>query len=337
MRKNTDAYTAAGVNRDMAGEAKDRIKIHARTTFNSRVLTDIGPFAGLFHLTGHVDPIIVSSMDGVGTKIKIAVALNKHNTVGMDIVNHSINDILTCGAEPLFFLDYIAMGKLDAIKTEQIAIGLAKACKDAGVALIGGETAEMPGVYGEQDYDLAGCIIGVVDQNKIINGSKIKIGDTIIGIPSSGLHTNGYSLARKLFTTEYSALNVYYPDLGRTIGEVLMEPHRCYYRIIKPVLPIIKGMAHITGGGLLENVPRVLPKGISAHFRIGSWEILPIFKLIQSKGKIANNEMYHVFNMGIGMVIFCNKTNARRILKAIPDSKIIGETEKLAGKPVILD
>jgi len=280
----------------------------------------------------------VSSVDGVGTKLKIACALGKHDTIGIDIVNHCVNDILACGAEPLFFLDYIAMGKLVPEQVEAIAQGLAQACREVGCALIGGETAEMPGLYTGEDYDLVGFIIGVVEKERIIMGKTIVAGDAIIGLPSSGLHTNGYSLVRKLFGETQSVLNTYYPELGRTLGEELLEPHRCYYHQLKPILPVIKGMAHITGGGLIDNVPRVLPQGVAAQFHSQAWTILPIFQLIQQRGNVAQDEMYRVFNMGVGMVIICSPDNADQIIGALPEVHIIGEVVEQVGEArVVID
>ena len=280
----------------------------------------------------------MSSVDGVGTKLKIASALAKHNTIGIDLVNHCVNDILTSGAEPLFFLDYIAMGKLVPEQVGAIAQGLAQACREVGCALIGGETAEMPGLYTGEDYDLVGFIIGVVEKEKIIAGKTIAAGNTIVGLPSSGLHTNGYSLVRKLFGESRPALDTFYPDLGRTLGEELLEPHRCYYHQLKPLLPLIKGMAHITGGGLIDNVPRVLPQGAAARFHGRSWTVPPIFQLVQQRGKVDQDEMYRVFNMGIGMVVICSPENTDRITSALPEAKVIGEVIKQKGKArVVID
>jgi phosphoribosylformylglycinamidine cyclo-ligase len=274
----------------------------------------------------------------VGTKLKVASALAKHDTVGIDIVNHCVNDILTCGAEPLFFLDYIAMGKLRPEPVEAIALGLARACREVGCALIGGETAEMPGVYAGEDYDLVGFIIGVVEKERLILGKTITLGDIIIGLPSSGLHTNGYSLVRKIFGESPSALNTYYPELGRTLGEELLEPHRCYLHQLKPLLPVIKGMAHITGGGLIDNVPRVLPQGLVAKFDRRTWIVPPIFQLIQKRGNVDQDEMYHVFNMGIGMVIICSPGNVDHFTKALPEAKVIGGVVKRGkGAGVVID
>jgi phosphoribosylformylglycinamidine cyclo-ligase len=329
MEKET--YAAAGVDFDAARRAKELIKRHAQATIRREVITGIGPFAGLYQLKGYQEPILVSSVDGVGTKLKIATALGKHDTIGIDLVNHCVNDILTSGAEPLFFLDYIAMGKLVPQQVEAIARGMADACRAVGCALIGGETAEMPGFYPEGDYDLVGFIIGVVEKGNIIDGRSIKAGDAIIGLPSSGLHTNGYSLVRKLFGTEPSILSQLYPKLGRTLGEELLEPHRCYYHVLKPLLPKIKGMAHITGGGLVDNLPRILPPWLTAKLDRGSWEILPIFALIQKKGNIDENEMYRVFNMGVGMAVISSPDDAYQLLPSLPGARIIGEVVEGGG------
>ena len=296
----------------------------------------MGFFGGLFEFKGYRHPVLVSSVDGVGTKLKIASVLAKHNTIGIDLVNHCVNDILACGAEPLFFLDYIAMGKLVPEQVEAIAQGLAQACREVGCALIGGETAEMPGLYTGEDYDLVGFIIGVVEKEKIIMGNTVTVGDTLIGLPSSGLHTNGYSLVRKIFGKSKSVLDAYYPDLGRTLGEELLEPHRSYYHQLKPLLPFIKGMAHITGGGLIDNVPRVLPQGLAAKFRSQAWTIPPIFPLIQQRGNIDQNEMYRVFNMGIGMVIICSPQDANQLTEQLPGAKVIGEVVKQVGEAKVI-
>ncbi len=330
-------YAGAGVNIALAAKAKELIKKHACSTLRPEVLTDLGFFGGLFELKGFSQPVLVSSVDGIGTKLKVASALARHDTIGVDIVNHCVNDILTCGAEPLFFLDYIAMGKLVPEQVGAIAQGLAGACREVGCALIGGETAEMPDLYAGEDYDLAGFIIGVVEKDKIIMGKTISVGDTIIGLPSSGLHTNGYSLVRQLFGETKSVLDTYYPELGRTLGEELLEPHRCYYHQLKPLLPMIKGMAHITGGGLIDNVPRVLPQGMAAQFYSQAWTVPPIFQLIQKQGNVARNEMFHVFNMGIGMVLVCRPGSADELqalgtLFSVPEAKVIGEVVEQQGQ-----
>jgi phosphoribosylformylglycinamidine cyclo-ligase len=314
----------------MAAKAKELIAKHAQTTFHSEVLGGTGFFGGLFEFKGFSRPVLVSSVDGVGTKLKIASALARHDTVGLDLVNHCVNDILTCGAEPLFFLDYIAVGKLVPEQVSAIVQGLAQACREVGCALIGGETAEMPGLYAEGDYDLVGFIVGVVEKDRIITGETIGAGDAIIGLPSSGLHTNGYSLVRKIFGVDQ--LPNYYPELGRNLGEELLEPHRCYYHQLRPLLPMIKGMAHITGGGLIDNVPRVLPRGLAAKFRSQSWTVPLIFQLIQRQGKVDRDEMYHVFNMGIGMVVICSSSDADHLVGQLPEAKVIGEVVKAEGE-----
>jgi phosphoribosylformylglycinamidine cyclo-ligase len=328
----SEAYTRAGVNIEAAAGTKKLIAKLARTTFGPQVLSEVGFFGGLFEFKGYRQPVLVSSVDGVGTKLKIASALAKHDTIGIDLVNHCINDILTCGAAPLFFLDYIAMGRLLPETVAAIVQGLSRACKEAGCALIGGETAEMPGLYAGEDYDLVGFIIGVVEKEEIIKGEQIESGDSIIGMPSSGLHTNGYSLARKVFGETKEALSEYYPELKRTLGEALLEPHRSYYRELKPILPLAKGLAHITGGGLIDNVPRILPEGLTARFDGRSWVVPPIFGLIQERGKVSRDEMYRVFNMGIGMVVVCAPDSIPGITRALPEARVIGEVVKPEGK-----
>ncbi|MFC1904713.1 phosphoribosylformylglycinamidine cyclo-ligase [Chloroflexota bacterium] len=331
-----ETYAAAGVNISLADKTKKLIARHARSTMRPEVLSDIGFFGGLFELKKYHRLVLVSSVDGVGTKLKVASALDKHNTIGIDLVNHCVNDILTGGAEPLFFLDYIAMGKLVPEQVEAVAQGLATACREVGCALIGGETAEMPGLYLGEDYDLVGFIIGVVEKEKIISGESIMVGDSIIGLPSSGLHTNGYSLVRRIFGESRSALDTCYPQLGRTLGEELLEPHRCYYHQLKPLLPIIKGMAHITGGGLVGNVPRILPDGMKAKFHSQNWIVPPIFQLIQQQGDVARDEMYRVFNMGIGMTVICSPDNVNKLTQALPEAKVIGEIIKAKDRERVI-
>jgi len=320
----------------VAATAKGLIGKQARTTFGPEVLSDVGFFGGLFEFKGYRQPVLVSSADGVGTKLKIASVLGKHDTVGIDLVNHCVNDIFTLGAEPLFFLDYIGVGKLDPYQVAAVAQGLAKACREAGCALIGGETAEMPGLYTGKDYDLVGFIVGVVEKDRIIVGQDIVVGDVIVGLPASGLHTNGYSLVRRIFGEDKASLDKYYPELGRTLGEELLEPHRCYYRQLKPLLLAIKGMAHITGGGLEGNVPRVLPPGVTAKFDSRAWEVPPIFKLIQRQGNVDAGEMYRVFNMGVGMVVFCAVGEVSKFTETLPEAKVIGEVVKQEGKERVI-
>ncbi|MBA7684601.1 Phosphoribosylformylglycinamidine cyclo-ligase [subsurface metagenome] len=329
-------YAAAGVDIDAAERATELIKKHARSTLRPEVLSGVGFFGGLFEFKGYKQPVLVSSTDSVGTKLKIASALDRHDTIGIDIVNHCVNDIFACGAEPLFFLDYIGIGKLVPEKVAAIAQGLAQACREVGCALIGGETAELPGVYSGEDYDLVGFVIGVVEKDRIIMGKTIAPGDAIIGLPSSGLHTNGYSLARKIFGDTPSALKVHCPELGRTIGEELLEPHRCYYNQLKPLLPLIKGMAHITGGGLVGNVPRVLPQGTAAQFHSQKWTVPPIFQLIQQRGDVDRDEMYRVFNMGIGMVVICSPKDVDKFTQSLPEVRVIGGVVKQVGKARVI-
>lgn len=290
----------------------------------------------MFEFKGYKQPVLVSSIDGVGTKLKIAEAMDRHDTVGQDLVNHCVNDILTCGAEPLFLLDYIAMGKLSPDKVEAIVKGLSSACQENNCALIGGETAEMPGLYAAGDYDLAACIIGVVEKENIIDGTSITAGDVAIGLASNGLHTNGYSLARKVLGDTPEAVRKFYPELGKTVGEALLETHVCYLKQLRSLLPMVKGLAHITGGGLPGNVPRILPDGVTARFDSSKWEVPYIFKLIREKGEIDNKEMYRVFNMGIGMVVFCLPENASKISQQIPGAKVIGDVVRQTGNSRII-
>jgi phosphoribosylformylglycinamidine cyclo-ligase len=335
---NKHTYAAAGVNIDLAREVKKRIADLAQSTYGPEVLSGVGFFGGMYDFKGFKQPVLVSHVDGVGTKIKIALAMGKHDTIGMDIVNHCVNDIFTCGATPLFFLDYIAMGKLVPERVEAIVQGLAKACKQVGCALMSGETAEMPGIYTGDDYDLVGFIIGAVEKDRAMMGKTIAAGDVIIGLPSSGPHTNGYSLVRRIFGETKAKLDVYYPELGRKLGEALLEPHRCYYNELKPHLPVIKGLAHITGGAYYKNIPRILPEGLTVRVNSKAWTVPPLFQLIQKAGNVDSNEMYRVFNMGIGMVVVCAPPNASKITKALPEAKVIGEVVKAVGdKRVIIE
>jgi phosphoribosylformylglycinamidine cyclo-ligase len=330
-------YATAGVDIGAAQRAKEIVRLKAQTTFRSEVLSDIGFFGGLFELKNYHQPVLVSSTDGVGTKLKIASLLGKHSTIGIDLVNHSINDILCCGAEPLFFLDYIAMGKLIPEQVGEIIEGIVGACRESGIALIGGETAEMPGIYAPGDYDLVGFIVGIVEKEKIIDGKNIKAGDIILALPSSGLHTNGYSLVRQIFKMERHLLENFFPDLGRTLAEELLQPHRNYYHQLSPAMPLIKGIAHITGGGIPGNVSRILSQGLGANFHLGSWEIPPIFNLIQQQGGIEDEEMYRVFNMGIGIAVIVSPQDAIELTSSVPEARIVGEVISSAEKKIILD
>jgi phosphoribosylformylglycinamidine cyclo-ligase len=303
------SYKDAGVDIDAKMKAIQRIRLIARATFKKGVLTDIGSFGGLFDLAAagpHKHPVLVSSTDGVGTKLKIAFLTGNHRTIGVDLVNHCVNDILVQGAVPLFFLDYIAMGKVVPEVLLEVAGGLARGCREAGCALIGGETAEMPEFYRPGEYDLAGFIVGIVDRDKVIDGTRIAAGDILIGLPSSGLHTNGYSLARKIFFERRGLKpDTRLPELGRTVGEELLQIHRSYLPVVRGLLGngSLYGMAHITGGGFTDNIPRILPRGVSARVDRGSWPVPPVFQYLQREGKIADDEMYRTFNMGIGMVL----------------------------------
>jgi len=333
----SDCYSKAGVDIDAAEAVKKDIASLARATFRPEVLAGPGLFGGMFEFKGFTQPVLVSSVDGVGTKLKLAVTLDKYDTVGIDIVNHSVNDILTCGATPLFFLDYIAMGSIKPATVRDIVKGLSTACQSAGCTLIGGETAEMPGLYAGADFDLVGCIVGAVEKSGIINGQTIVPGDIILGLPSSGLHTNGYSLARRVLGESRDILDKHYVELGKTLGEALLTPHRSYLTELKPLLHLIRGLAHITGGGFSGNVPRILPKGVTARFDTTAWEIPPLFRLIQSQGSVTREEMYRVFNMGIGMVIIATPDNAQHIRECLPEIVVIGEIIKQQdGEQVIL-
>jgi len=325
-------YEDAGVSIKAGDETVDKIKNFAKSTFNKSVLADIGLFGGFFQpdLAGYTEPVLVSSVDGVGTKLKIAIQMNKHDTIGQDLVNHCVNDIAVCGAEPLFFLDYMAFGKLDPDVASEIIKGFSIACKENGCALIGGETAEMPGVYEQGDYDLSGTIVGIVEKSKIIKGEHISSGDVLIGIPSSGLHTNGYSLARKVIFEKYK-LSDNVDILNKTIGDELLSVHRSYLKLIKTIKNKIevKGMSHITGGGIIGNTKRILPEGLKLNIDWGKWEVPAIFKLIQETGNISDEEMRKVFNMGIGLVIIVSKENLESALKLAKELNeqaiIIGE------------
>ncbi len=306
-------YRDAGVDIDAASKAKSRIKQLARSTFSARVLREVGAFGGFFSLQGLPrDAVLVSSVDGVGTKLKIAFALNRHHTVGVDLVNHCVNDIAVHGAAPLFFLDYLATGRLLPKVVTEIVSGLANACRKVGCSLVGGETAEMPGFYPAGEYDLAGCIVGWVRKGKIIDGCGIRSGDVILGLPSLGLHTNGYSLARKvLLEQEKIPLTKIPAGFRHPLGEVLLAPHRCYWQAVKPLLDrgLLKGLVHITGGGITDNTPRILPAGSRAEVRLGSWPVPPIFDLIARRGNVPHDDMLRTFNMGLGMLLIVSPRN----------------------------
>ncbi len=304
------SYSDAGVSIDNANLALDKIKNFAKSTFNRQTLTEIGSFGGMFSgmFPEMREPILVASADGVGTKLKVAFMANAHHTIGQDLVNHCVNDILVQGARPLFFLDYFATGILAPEIAVDVVKGISVACKENGCVLLGGETAEMPGFYADGEYDLAGFIVGVVDKSKVIDGKSIKSGDVVLGLPSSGLQTNGYSLARKLFF-EIGGFEVdsYIDELGETIGEALLKTHASFLKPLDKLLDSgkIKGLAHITGGGLLENIPRILSANVSVEIKRGTWNELPIFGLMQKLGNVEDKEMFLAFNMGVGMIVIC--------------------------------
>jgi phosphoribosylformylglycinamidine cyclo-ligase len=338
----SDLYAKSGVNIKKGSDVVKRIKGHVASTHTKAVLKNIGSFGGLFELTDIVknykNPVLVQSIDGVGTKLSIAKLMKKYDTVGEDIVNHSCNDILAMGARPMTFLDYVANEKLDPKVMEQMVKGMSKACKENGVALIGGETAEMPGTYAKGEHDIAGCITGIVEKDKIITGEKIKAGDIILGFSSNGLHTNGYSLARALlFKKAKHTVKTKGVMFDKTLGESLLKIHLNY---CKPVFSLldkgidIKGIAHITGGGFIENIPRVLPDNLDAEIQKGSWPMLPIFPYLQKIGKVSELEMYRVFNMSIGLVIVVSPEQKEKIENLLKDHKIfwIGKIIKGEGK-----
>jgi len=301
-------YADAGVDIDRSNRTKQRIKYLAHKTFTKGVLSEIGGFGGLFAIdrSKYVDPILVSSVDGVGTKLKIAFEMDLHSTVGADLVNHCVNDIAVQGAAPMFFMDYLATGKLDPAIAEKVVEGIADACKHNGCALIGGETAEMPGFYPDGEYDLAGFIVGVVDREKIVTCKDVQIGDIILGLASNGLHTNGYSLARKLlFEIGKYSPETYVNEIKNKVGNELMRTHRSYWPVLRKLIDgqCVAALAHITGGGITENLPRVLPRGTAAAIELGSWPIQPIFEHLQQLGKVPQEEMLRTFNMGLGMLL----------------------------------
>ncbi|WP_334074971.1 phosphoribosylformylglycinamidine cyclo-ligase [Paenibacillus sp. A14] len=331
----SEAYKNAGVDIAAGNEAVERMKKHVKRTFRPEVMTDLGGFGALFGLNKdkYEEPVLVSGTDGVGTKLKIAFAMDKHDTIGIDAVAMCVNDIVVQGAEPLFFLDYLACDKVVPEKIEAIVSGIAEGCHESGCALIGGETAEMPGMYAEGEYDIAGFTVGVVDKRKIVNGSTIAAGDTVIGLASSGVHSNGFSLVRKLLLEQAGySLQDRLPELGdAALGEVLLTPTKLY---VKPVLSLleqvqVKGMAHITGGGFIENIPRVLPEGVNVEIDYGSWPVLPIFSLLQEQGGVSNRDMFTTFNMGIGLVIVVAEQDAAAAQDAL---RAAGETPYVIGR-----
>ena len=327
-------YKNAGVDIEAGYKSVELMKKHVQATMRPEVLGGIGGFSGAFSMSAFKDmekPTLVSGTDGVGTKLKLAFLMDKHDTVGIDCVAMCVNDIACAGGEPLFFLDYIACGKNYPEKIAGIVSGVAEGCKQAGAALIGGETAEMPGFYPEDEYDLAGFAVGVVDEKDLITGATIKPGDTLIGIASSGVHSNGFSLVRKVFPMEKEALDMYYDELGCTLGQALIEPTKIYVKALKSVKEAgvkIKGCSHITGGGFYENIPRMLPDGVRAVVKKDSYPVLPIFRMLQKEGDIAEDMMYNTYNMGLGMVLAVDPADAERTMEAV---RAAGETPYVVG------
>ena len=313
-------YRKAGVNIDEADRAVASIRKMARATFTPGVLTDIGSFGGGYLLKGYRDPVLVSSADGVGTKLKLAFLTGIHSTVGEDLVNHCVNDIAVQGAVPLFFLDYFSVGKLDARVAAEVVSGIARGCRANGCALIGGETAEMPGLYSEGEYDLAGFIVGAVDRKRMITGASIKAGDVLLGLPSTGLHTNGYSLARKLlFEVAGHRADTRLVELGGSVAEELLKIHRSYLAPLRALhdAGVLKGAAHITGGGITENTPRILPKGLGVRIKVGSWPVLPVFDMLRQIGRIPENDWRRTFNLGIGMILVVSPRRLREATRIL--------------------
>jgi phosphoribosylformylglycinamidine cyclo-ligase len=315
------SYRRAGVDIDAGNEAVRRIKTLARGTYTSGVLSGVGAFGGLFALDAAVpDPVLVASADGVGTKLKVAFLAGVHDTIGVDLVNHCVNDILVQGARPLFFLDYLATGRLAPDVAEQVVRGMAAACRENGCALLGGETAEMPGFYAAGEYDVAGFIVGLVSRSKIVDGRDVVAGDVLVALPSSGLHTNGYSLARHLaFDVLGLTVDSHVPALGETVGAALLRPHRSYLKVVAPLVEAgrIKGMAHITGGGITENLPRTLPEGRAFSLDRGSWTVPPVFGWLQQTGGLEDREMLRVFNMGVGLILVVSAADADVVLSSL--------------------
>ncbi|MGI8554443.1 MAG: phosphoribosylformylglycinamidine cyclo-ligase [Dehalococcoidia bacterium] len=339
------SYAATGVDLDAANRAVERIKRIAASASRSEVLAGVGPFSALFQLGRYRQPVLVSSTDGVGTKVLLARVLDRYGTVGQDLVNHCVNDILTSGAEPLFFLDYLAGSKLSEDTKVMLIEGMAQACREHGCALVGGETADMAGVYADGDFDIAGFIVGVVERDEVIDGSDIRPDDVLLGLPSNGLHTNGYSLVRAIWGIDVhrdpgaarTILATEYSELGETLGDALLRVHPSYFAELRPALSLLAGIAHITGGGLLENVPRILPEGITARFRVETWPRPPLFDLIQRRGRISDPEMYRAFNMGLGLVVVVHPEDLIEVQRRLERSIVVGTIAARApGTPSVV-
>ena len=327
-------YKSAGVDIEAGEKTVDKIKGYAKSTFTKSVLADIGMFGAFYEpdFSGYQNPVLVSSVDGVGTKLKIAIEMDKHDTIGQDLVNHCVNDIAVCGAKPLFFLDYYATGKLNPDNAAEVIKGFAIACKENNCSLVGGETAEMPGLYKGEDYDVSGTIVGVVDKLKIIDGKRIKKGDLLIGFPSTGLHTNGYSLARKVLLEKFKVTD-HIIELNNTIGDELLIVHKSYLKLIEALKNSVdvKGLSHITGGGIIGNTSRIIPKGLNLQIHWDAWEMPPIFRLIQDTGNISNEEMHKVFNCGIGLIAVISKEDKSQVFQT---AKNINEHPLLIGEVI---
>ena len=333
-------YKEAGVDLDAAADIKRRIAAIAAPTHGPQVLSGEGGFGAMYSLAGYREPVLVASTDGVGSKLKLAAAMQRYRTIGEDLVNACVNDVIVSGAKPLFFLDYIAVGALDAPVVEEILEGIARACMEAECALVGGETAQMPGLYREGEFDVAGFIVGAVEKSEIVDGSTVAEGDVLLGIPSNGLHTNGYSLVRDILglDTDPSPLQEYHPEVDGTLGDALLAPHLPYYQVVRRAVPLVKAMAHVTGGGIVENVPRVLPGGLGARFDTTSWVTPPVFHLLEELGNIPRDEMYRVFNMGLGFVLVCDRSKVAEVVGAVPEAAVVGEVvEYSGGERVLLD
>lgn len=330
MTEKKITYKDAGVDIEAGSRVIKNIKDDIKSTFSNNVLAEIGSFGGLFQVPSMNEPVLVSSVDGVGTKLMVARMAGKHDTVGQDLVNHCVNDILVQGSKPLFFLDYLGIGKLKDEVFKEILSGFIKACKENGCALIGGETAEMPGIYSDEDYDLVGTIVGIVEKDKIITGKDIKAGDKIIGLPSTGLHTNGYSLARKImFEVLGHQTDTYLDELGETVGEALLKVHRSYLKPIENVMKEVNihGMAHLTGGGFIDNIPRILPENVGVEIFKGSWDVLPIFDYLVKAVDLDEFEAHRTFNMGIGLVVIVAEEDYEKTMKILAEEspRLVGE------------
>ncbi len=336
-------YKASGVDIDAGNEVVRRIKSLARSTVTPGVLSEIGSFGGLFRLEPgwFDDPVLVASADGVGTKLKVAFMAGRHETVGEDLVNHCVNDILVQGARPLFFLDYLATGRLAPDVAEQVVAGIARGCRANGCALLGGETAEMPGIYAAGEYDLAGFVVGGVDRAAVVDGRGLRVGDALVGLPSTGLHTNGYSLARRIVFEQLGlGVDSMVPGLGATVGDALLAVHRSYLRAVEPLLAergLVLGLAHITGGGITDNLPRIFPEGVGARIDRGAWEVPPVFRFLWEAGRVPIDDMYRSFNMGIGLIIACRPGDTNRVTAMLKgrgeQPRVIGEI--VAGERVV--